>query len=120
MSMHARRTRRWTGLVLSMGLLAVAPLAWALAPQPAAAQAQGANGYELPSAALQAVVDAPRAPSLHLSPRRDMAALMQMPSLPSIRVVQPRHAVEERNVTPPRSASTRNNSPHTRSLDSFA
>ena len=27
MSMHARRTRRWTGLVLSMGLLAVAPLA---------------------------------------------------------------------------------------------
>ncbi len=87
MSMHARRTRRWTGLVLSMGLLAVAPLAWAVAPQPAAAQAQGANGYELPSAALQAVVDAPRAPSLHLSPRRDMAALMQMPSLPSIRVV---------------------------------
>lgn len=38
MSMHARRTRRWTGLVLSMGLLAVAPLAWAAAPQPAAAQ----------------------------------------------------------------------------------
>ena len=75
MSMHARRTRRWTGLVLSMGLLAVAPLAWALAPQPAAAQAQGANGYELPSAALQAVVDAPRAPSLHLSPRRDMAEI---------------------------------------------
>ncbi|HDS1581072.1 TPA: prolyl oligopeptidase family serine peptidase [Stenotrophomonas maltophilia] len=87
MSMHARRTRRWTGLVLSVGLLAVAPLAWAVAPQPAAAQAQGVNGYELPSAALQAVVDAPRAPSLFLSPRRDVAALMQMPSLPSIQVV---------------------------------
>ncbi|WP_313301700.1 prolyl oligopeptidase family serine peptidase [Stenotrophomonas sp.] len=87
MSMHARRTRRWTGLVLSMGLLAVAPLAWAAAPQPAAAQAQGVNGYELPSAALQAVVDAPRAPSLYLSPRRDVAAMMQMPSLPSIQVV---------------------------------
>lgn len=87
MSMHVRRTRRWTGLVLSMGLLAVAPLAWAAAPQPAAAQAQGVNGYELPSAALQAVVDAPRAPSLYLSPRRDVAALMQMPSLPSIQVV---------------------------------
>ncbi|MGG2103645.1 S9 family peptidase [Stenotrophomonas sp. NRRL B-14846] len=87
MSMHVRRTRRWTGLVLSMGLLAVAPLAWAVAPQPAAAQAQGVNGYELPSAALQAVVDAPRAPSLYLSPRRDVAALMQMPSLPSIQVV---------------------------------
>ena len=70
MSMHARRTRRWTGLVLSMGLLAVAPLAWALAPQPAAAQAQGANGYELPSAALQAVVDAF---PLHV-PRRLVAA----------------------------------------------
>lgn len=87
MSMHVRRTRRWTGLVLSMGLLAVAPLAWAAAPQPAAAQAQGVNGYELPSAALQAVVDAPRAPSLYLSPRRDVAAMMQMPSLPSIQVV---------------------------------
>ncbi|WP_414497142.1 S9 family peptidase [Stenotrophomonas maltophilia] len=87
MSMHARRTRRWTGLVLSMGLLAVAPLAWAAASQPATAQAQGVNGYELPSAALQAVVDAPRAPSLFLSPRRDVAALMQMPSLPSIQVV---------------------------------
>ncbi len=87
MSMHARRTRRWTGLVLSMGLLAVAPLAWAVAAQPAAAQAQGVNGYELPSAALQAVVDAPRAPALYLSPRRDVAALMQMPSLPSIQVV---------------------------------
>lgn len=87
MNMHARRTRRWTGLVLSMGLLAVAPLASAVAPQPAAAQAQGVTGYELPSAALQAVVDAPRAPSLFLSPRRDVAAMMQMPSLPSIQVV---------------------------------
>lgn len=87
MSMHARRTRRWTGLVLSMGLLAVAPLAWAASPQPAQVQAQGATGYELPSAALQAVVDAPRAPSLYLSPRRDVAAMMQMPSLPSIQVV---------------------------------
>ncbi|QKW58057.1 prolyl oligopeptidase family serine peptidase [Stenotrophomonas sp. NA06056] len=85
MSMHARRSRRLTGLVLSMALLAVVPQAWAAAPQ--AAQAQGVTGYELPSAALQAVVDAPRAPSLYLSPRRDVAALMQMPSLPSIQVV---------------------------------
>lgn len=87
MSMHTRRARRWTGLVLSMGLLAVAPLAFSATPQPAAAQAQGVTAYELPSAALQAVVDAPRAPSLFLSPRRDVAALMQMPSLPSIQVV---------------------------------
>ncbi|WP_354275706.1 prolyl oligopeptidase family serine peptidase [Stenotrophomonas sp. 2694] len=87
MSTHARRNRRLTGLVLSMALLAVVPQAWAAAPQTAAAQAQGVAGYELPSAALQAVVDAPRAPSLFLSPRRDVAALMQMPSLPSIQVV---------------------------------
>ena len=33
------------------------------------------------------MVDAPRAPSLFLSPRRDVAAMMQMPSLPSIQVV---------------------------------
>jgi hypothetical protein len=87
MSMHARRSRRLTGLVLSMALLAVVPQAWAAAPQAAQTQAQGVTGYELPSAALQAVVDAPRAPSLYLSPRRDVAALMQMPSLPSIQVV---------------------------------
>lgn len=87
MSTHARRNRRLTGLVLSMALLAVVPQAWAAAPQVATAQAQGVAGYELPSAALQAVVDAPRAPSLYLSPRRDVAALMQMPSLPSIQVV---------------------------------
>ena len=88
MNMHARRDRRWTGRVLSVALLAVIPQAWAAAPPPAAAQATG--GYELPSAALQAVVDAPRAPSLFLSPRRDITALMQMPSLPSIQqVAQP-------------------------------
>ena len=86
MSKHARRPRRWTGLVLSMALLAVAPLAWSAGTAPAAA-AQDAAGYELPSAALQAVVDAPRAPTLYLSPRRDVAALMQMPPLPSIQVV---------------------------------
>lgn len=87
MSTHARRNRRLTGLVLSMALLAVVPQALAAAPQAAQTQAQGVTGYELPSAALQAVVDAPRAPSLYLSPRRDGAALMQMPSLPSIQVV---------------------------------
>jgi len=87
MSTHARRNRRLTGLVLSMALLAVVPQALAAAPQAAQTQAQGVTGYELPSAALQAVVDAPRAPSLYLSPRRDVAALMQMPSLPSIQVV---------------------------------
>ncbi|KAG0776922.1 hypothetical protein G6F22_012227 [Rhizopus arrhizus] len=101
MSMHTRRARRWTGLVLSMGLLAVAPLAFSATPQPAATQAQGVTAYELPSAALQAVVDAPRAPSLFLSPRRDVAALMQMPSLPSIQVVaQPELKLAGQRINP--------------------
>lgn len=86
MSKHARRSRRWTGLALSMALLAVAPQTWSADHLPSAA-AKDVAGYERPSAALQAVVDAPRAPSLYLSPRRDVAAMMQMPSLPSIQVV---------------------------------
>ena len=42
------------------------------------------SGYQLPPVAMQAIVDAPRAPALHLSPQRSMAALVQNPSLPSI------------------------------------
>ena len=81
------RAWRVRTVLLSVALLAVAPVTIA-APTPAPpAAADGATGYELPSAALQAVVDAPRAPSLYLSPRRDVAALMQMPPLPSIAVV---------------------------------
>ncbi|WMJ67853.1 prolyl oligopeptidase family serine peptidase [Stenotrophomonas sp. 24(2023)] len=89
MSMQMRPARRWTGLVLSMALLAVAPTAWS-APAQAEAEAgqdRQVAGYELPSAALQAVVDQVRAPTLSLSPRRDVAALLQMPALPSIQVV---------------------------------
>lgn len=49
-----------------------------------------ASGYRLPAAALQAIVDAPRAPALSLSPRRDLALLVQTPPLPSIvEVAQP-------------------------------
>ena len=48
------------------------------------------GGYQLPPAALQAVVDAPRAPSVTLSPRRNLAALVQSPALPGIaEVAQP-------------------------------
>ncbi|CCF67823.1 S9 family peptidase [Xanthomonas citri] len=48
------------------------------------------SGYQLPSKALQAVVDAPRAPLLQLSPRRDLAAMLQLPALPDIaEVAQP-------------------------------
>ncbi|MEG1679679.1 MAG: S9 family peptidase, partial [Stenotrophomonas sp.] len=56
----------------------------ALSPPLAQKGAQQGEGYRLPSAALQAVVDAPRAPSLYLSPKRDLTALLQTPALPSI------------------------------------
>jgi dipeptidyl aminopeptidase/acylaminoacyl peptidase len=48
------------------------------------------DGYRLPSKELQAVVDAPRVPSLSLSPKRDLLALLQTPPLPDIAdVAQP-------------------------------
>jgi dipeptidyl aminopeptidase/acylaminoacyl peptidase len=46
--------------------------------------------YQLPPAPLQAIVDAPRAPGLSLSPRRDLATMVATPALPSIvEVAQP-------------------------------
>jgi dipeptidyl aminopeptidase/acylaminoacyl peptidase len=93
---HTGRRARWSNrLIMGMALLAVAPLALAAAPvagssAPQAADAKAGQGYQLPSAALQAVANAPRAPTLSLSPRRDIAALMQTPPLPSINeVAQP-------------------------------
>ncbi|WP_166924326.1 prolyl oligopeptidase family serine peptidase [Xanthomonas sp. 60] len=98
---------QWSGLVLSMALLAVAPSASAAGPatpaQPrvAAAASAAQAGYQLPSAALQAVVDQPRAPSLSLSPQRDLAAMLQMPPLPSIEVVaQPELKLAGRRINP--------------------
>ena len=84
----SRCPRRWpTALLLASSLLMAAPV-WAEAPPSLATQTQ--SGYQLPSAALKAIVDAPRAPSLFLSPRRDLAVQMGTPSLPSIaQVAQP-------------------------------
>ncbi len=46
--------------------------------------------YQLPPAPLQAIVDAPRAPALSLSPKRNLAAMIATPELPSIvEVAQP-------------------------------
>jgi dipeptidyl aminopeptidase/acylaminoacyl peptidase len=46
--------------------------------------------YQLPPAPLQAIVDAPRAPTLSLSPKRNLAAMIATPELPSIiEVAQP-------------------------------
>ncbi len=91
MTMFAsRRVRRApAALLLCAGLLLAVPPLLAAAPA-ANAPAGDAQGYRLPSAALQAVVDAPRAPTLRLSPRRDLAAMLQTPPLPSIaQVAQP-------------------------------
>jgi dipeptidyl aminopeptidase/acylaminoacyl peptidase len=69
-------------------LLAALPLATSartpLAPPAAAAPA---DGYRLPPAPLQALVDAPRPPQLSISPHRDLLALIQTPALPGIDLV---------------------------------
>ncbi|WP_115555413.1 S9 family peptidase [Xanthomonas campestris] len=88
--MQARRTRRqgWQRGWVVFGWLALSVPALA---QPAAPPTSlPTTGYQLPSKALQAVVDAPRAPLLQLSPRRDLAAMLQLPALPDIaEVAQP-------------------------------
>ncbi len=59
---------------------------------PALAQASPHENtqYRLPPEALQAIVDAARPPALALSPRRDLAAMIDTPALPSIaEVAQP-------------------------------
>lgn len=79
----ARRRTRWAA---ALPLLACAALASAW-PQAATARSASDGGYREPVAELKAIVDAPRAPQLALSPRRDLALLMQMPDLPGIDVV---------------------------------
>ena len=72
-------TPRFPLLPLTLGLMAASPLAGARNA-----------GYQLPPAALQAIVDAPRAPALSLSPKRNLAAMLRSPSLPGIsEVAQP-------------------------------
>ncbi|NRR33484.1 S9 family peptidase [Oxalobacteraceae bacterium] len=62
----------------TLGLMAASP------------QAGASSGYQLPPAALQAIVDAPRAPALSLSPRRNLGLLVETPPLPGIvEVAQP-------------------------------
>lgn len=67
----------------------------------AAAQTAASSGYQLPPAPLQAIVDAPRAPQLLLSPKRDLAAMIQIPALPSIvTVAQPELKLAGRRINP--------------------
>src|SRR5690606_38794353 len=71
-----------------LACLAMAPVASQARDQAAdPAQATDAGGYRLPPSELRAIVDAPQAPRLSLSPRRDLLAYMQVPSLPGIEVV---------------------------------
>lgn len=90
------------------GVLALsAPLLASAASTPAA-QPTAASGYQLPSKALQAVVDAPRAPLLHISPKRDLAAMLQMPALPDIaEVAQPELKLAGLRVHPKTHAASR-------------
>ena len=72
--------------------VALAGLLLAVAPaqargESATATAPAGAGYRLPSPELRAIVDAPAAPRLSLSPRRDLLAYMQVPALPGIDVV---------------------------------
>ncbi|WP_426115461.1 prolyl oligopeptidase family serine peptidase [Massilia sp. PWRC2] len=70
--------------LLASGSAAVPLALTLLAVVPAHAQ------YQLPPAPLQAIVDAPRAPGLSLSPRRDLLTMVATPALPSIvEVAQP-------------------------------
>ncbi|WP_425493915.1 prolyl oligopeptidase family serine peptidase [Lysobacter gummosus] len=87
-------SRRRSGLLLSLlapalALALLTPDASARTAKPAAAPAPQAmaDGYQLPPKPLQAIVDAPRPPTMFLSPRRDTVAMVQTPSLPGIAVV---------------------------------
>lgn len=75
-------TRRHAAILL----LALLPWASLVAKTPATAPAPPADtgGYRLPPDALRAIVDAPRPPQLLLGPKRDIAAMMQVPPLPGI------------------------------------
>src|SRR5471032_2988763 len=83
-------------LPTAFGLMASAP------------QAAHNSGYQLPPAALQALVDAPRAPALSLSPRRDLAALIQTQPLPGIvEVAQPELKLAGERINPRTCAASR-------------
>ncbi|MBC7454615.1 MAG: S9 family peptidase [Massilia sp.] len=66
--------------------LPLVPLTLSLLAALPNAQAQ----YQMPPPQLQAIVDAPRTPQVALSPKRDLASMVELPALPSIAdVAQP-------------------------------
>jgi dipeptidyl aminopeptidase/acylaminoacyl peptidase len=78
-SAWSRRARRLRAMSVFVAAL--------LLPSALPAQPAPETGYRVPVPELQAVVDAPRAPQLYLGPRRDLAAMVQMPGLPGIDTV---------------------------------
>lgn len=88
-------------------LLPLRPLAVGLMAASSLATAQD-SGYQLPPAALQAIVDAPRAPTLSLSPKRNLAAMLATPSLPGIsEVAQPELKLAGLRINPRTYSSSR-------------
>ncbi|MDB5919127.1 MAG: family peptidase [Massilia sp.] len=74
--MHKCLTKHLSIVPLTLSLIASVPQAYAQ--------------YQLPPAPLQAIVDAPRAPSMSLSPKRNLVTMIASPALPSIvEVAQP-------------------------------
>lgn len=72
-----------TGMVLCAALVTVLPSA-------ASAQGDPALPYQMPPAAIAALVDAPPTPSVSISPDRQWVALLELPGLPGIEeVAQP-------------------------------
>lgn len=88
---------RFPLLPITVGLMASSTLAMAQD-----------GGYQLPPAPLQAIVDAPRAPTLSLGPKRNLAAVLPTPSLPSIsEVAQPELKLAGLRINPRTYSSSR-------------
>ena len=88
---------RFPLLPVTVGLMAASSMA--------AAQT---GGYQQPPAALQAIVDAPRAPTLSLGPKRNLAAVLPTPSLPGIsEVAQPELKLAGLRINPRTYSSSR-------------
>ncbi len=68
-------------------LIAACTLHAGAATSAANADARAEAGYRAPVAELKAIAEAPRAPSLSLGPKRDIAAMVRTPDLPGIEVV---------------------------------
>ncbi|MEN4904796.1 prolyl oligopeptidase family serine peptidase [Luteimonas sp. TWI1437] len=82
--MTATTARRRLFLAVSATLLVASLGGSPVFAQTAPAVVAEDGGYQLPPEALRAIVDAPRPPRLLLSPKRDLAAFLQTPALPSI------------------------------------